>query len=457
MTIATDIASVPVASIKVPEGRQRKDLGDLKGLEESIAAKGLINPIIITRQGELVAGERRLQAHRNLQLPHILVRYLEDLDPATRALIEFEENAKRKDLHWIDETQTILNLHRLLGEPTLEVFSSKIHLHSTSISNRLAVARELEAGNQRILACDSFESAIRVFRRERDRVLDNELAYLEEKAEELFSPAEAKPKAEKSSEASSEAEPATPDAPTPPSQPALPPGILNEDFLSWAQSYSGRKFNFLHCDFPYGINYDKAQQGNVDAWGAYKDSPEIYWALVDCLIDHHQRFLSSSAHIMFWFSMKYYAETLERFRKAGFYVNPMPLIWWKTDNRGMLPDPERGPRQVYETAFLLSVGDRKIVKAVANCYGAPTGKTGGEAIHLSEKPEPMLRHFFQMFVDNLSEVLDPTCGSGSAIRAAEAMGAKRALGLELNPEYASLAQSALDKARRLRRAAGDGK
>ena len=42
---------------------------------------------------------------------------------------------------------------------------------------------------------------------------------------------------------------------------------------------------------------------------------------------------------------------------------------------------------------------------------------------------------------------DPTCGSGSAIRAAEALGAKHTLGLELNPEFAERAQLALERSR----------
>jgi DNA modification methylase len=70
--------------------------------------------------------------------------------------------------------------------------------------------------------------------------------------------------------------------------------------------------------------------------------------------------------------------------------------------------------------------------------------------HMSEKPEPMLRHFFRMLVDDNSLVLDPTCGSGSAIRAAESLGAKIAIGLEINEEYTQRARLALQQAREAR-------
>lgn len=47
----------------------------------------------------------------------------------------------------------------------------------------------------------------------------------------------------------------------------------------------------------------------------------------------------------------------------------------------------------------------------------------------------MLEHFFRMLVDEHSRVLDPTCGSGMAIKAAEAAGAAFALGLERDLDF----------------------
>jgi DNA modification methylase len=54
---------------------------------------------------------------------------------------------------------------------------------------------------------------------------------------------------------------------------------------------------------------------------------------------------------------------------------------------------------------------------------------------MSIKPEPVLREFFRMFVDEFTTMLDPTCGSGTALRAAEGLGAKRVLGIEIDKEF----------------------
>ena len=55
--------------------------------------------------------------------------------------------------------------------------------------------------------------------------------------------------------------------------------------------------------------------------------------------------------------------------------------------------------------------------------------------HISTKPQAMLKHFFEMFVDDLTEILDPTCGSGTAMAAGKNLGAKRLVGLDINEDY----------------------
>lgn len=62
---------------------------------------------------------------------------------------------------------------------------------------------------------------------------------------------------------------------------------------------------------------------------------------------------------------------------------------------------------------------------------------------MSEKSIDALSHFFGMVVDEHTSLLDPTCGSASALRAAAKAGARHYLGLEINTEFASLADESL--------------
>src|SRR6266704_3163554 len=83
--------------------RQRCDLTKLDVLADSISRLGLIHPIVITRNLELVAGERRLASVRILGWSHIACQYLDELDPSVARAIELEENIKRENLPWLDE------------------------------------------------------------------------------------------------------------------------------------------------------------------------------------------------------------------------------------------------------------------------------------------------------------------------------------------------------------------
>src|SRR6266852_50893 len=75
--------------------RYRKDLGDLRALAESIGEVGLLHPVVVTPEGRLIAGQRRLEACRLLgwiEVPATTV----DLLQAARG--EAHENFVRKDL-----------------------------------------------------------------------------------------------------------------------------------------------------------------------------------------------------------------------------------------------------------------------------------------------------------------------------------------------------------------------
>jgi hypothetical protein len=91
-------AMVSIESIRVVD-RHRRDMGDLQTLADSIADVGLLNPITMTRDSRLIAGQRRLEACRLLDWAAIPVRFVDTLDDATKVLrAERDENVCRKDM-----------------------------------------------------------------------------------------------------------------------------------------------------------------------------------------------------------------------------------------------------------------------------------------------------------------------------------------------------------------------
>lgn len=74
--------------------RHRSDLGDLRSLADSILANGLLHPIVVTADGTLVAGQRRMEACRLLGWREVPVTVV-DVDDLL--LAERDENQERKD------------------------------------------------------------------------------------------------------------------------------------------------------------------------------------------------------------------------------------------------------------------------------------------------------------------------------------------------------------------------
>jgi ParB/RepB/Spo0J family partition protein len=446
------------------DSRQRRSLDDISDLKQSIATLKQINPIIV-RQGEggttvLVAGERRLRACAELNID-VEVKFWEDLSAYEAREIELEENIKRSDLPWRDYAKAVADLHaiRLTQDETwtAEKTSKRLSLDLPWVYIILHVNKNL---NSKMLEdAQGIRHAYSLLQRASERRSAAVVGELAAAGASAFG-SEAAPAAGPVSEVG-EAGRATLGAVgtdgngiIPPDNevvlpPPAPPPIANTSFLTWAKAYTGPKFNLIHCDFPFGIKFTGGYGQEEDSI-KYESTEDDYWTLVDCLCANTDRLASYSSHLVFWFSMSFYTETCRRLRAAGWKVQDHPLVWYKSDGQGIIPGRNEYPRRVYETALLASRGSRPLVKMVDNCYACPRA---ANAIHPSTKPEPMLRHFFNAVVDSTTDLLDPTCGSGGALRAAEDVGARSVLGLEIDADFAKAANAATLNARAMRRAA----
>ena len=503
MTISDDYVRLPVSSILVAEGRQRTDLDLDDGFLSSIRARGIIMPLIVRRGDNLlIAGGRRLAAAKHLALPDVPVRFAnEDLDDAIIAVIELEENIKRKELPWQDQARAISLLHGIYTRRE-EGWSQKATSEALAIGpihTWLRVARALSSAEEapKIAHATGMRTAYNICERSDQRQDDAVLESISTFAQEEWggdgdfddSVGSAVVDGANSAVENEELEtktisPAPADGPTgeggeilrptlsgSPSARAETPGtrasppqgrgsgasrprsdVLCLDFIEWARTYAGPRFNLIHCDFPYGKRVNSGEWGGKTAEDEFKyeDDPEIYWKLCSALCDNATRLFADTAHLLFWTSSEVsnLHRTIEFFRERDplWRFQERALVWHKSDNVGITPDPLRGPRWTAETALMASRGDRPLVRPLASSYSAPTARS----LHPSTKPEPVLRHFFGMFVDGTTRLLDPTCGAGSALRAAESLGASLVLGIERSNSFAETAQRALREFRSLR-------
>lgn len=120
-TPASGLAMLAVADIVPHPGQPRRHFAEeaLAELAASIAARGVIQPVIVTPHGSgryrLVAGERRWRAAQRAQLHEIpaIIRELSEREVTALALIE---NLQREDLNPIEEARAY---HRLAEDEGL--------------------------------------------------------------------------------------------------------------------------------------------------------------------------------------------------------------------------------------------------------------------------------------------------------------------------------------------------
>jgi len=111
------VIRIPLGKIKPNPFQPREHFEDesLQELTRSIKEKGVIQPVLVRRQGdyyELIAGERRYRAAKSLNLNEIpvIIREAADQDSLELSLIE---NIQRQDLNPIEEARAY---HYLIGK-----------------------------------------------------------------------------------------------------------------------------------------------------------------------------------------------------------------------------------------------------------------------------------------------------------------------------------------------------
>ncbi len=85
---------INIEDIKISK-RVRRDLGDIESLKDSMKRYGLLNPITVNSKNELIAGNRRLEAAKQLGWTSIRAVVIDNPDPVTQLELEIEENIQR--------------------------------------------------------------------------------------------------------------------------------------------------------------------------------------------------------------------------------------------------------------------------------------------------------------------------------------------------------------------------
>lgn len=145
---------IDIEKIKVRE-RIRKDFGDIQELADDIKQNGLINPPVVNKDYELLAGERRLKACKLLGWKAIPVNMMDTRDAEHELNIEISENDVRKGF---TKTERVDYMKRLLKIE--EAKAKERQGNKTSVENNAEVKRSDE------ITAEKFEVSATTMRKE---------------------------------------------------------------------------------------------------------------------------------------------------------------------------------------------------------------------------------------------------------------------------------------------------
>lgn len=398
------IHRIAVADVKIRVKRQRSEMGDLEGLAESLLRYGQLTPIILTRDNELIAGERRLEGHKMNCVTHIDAVYRDELDAADLEELELEENLQRKQLTWKEEELAKARIHKLrvAKDPNW-----------SQMQTAAVVAKPGQMPQQRdVSQALNLEKMIKLF---------PEIGEAKTKAQALNL---AKAKAKSITRAVDVSQ-------RPEVYAEVTEKIWLGDSVQLIKEIENEAFDLVLTDPPFGINYDAHVAGTVGEENSYIDTVEKYEYILSMLPDVY-RVLKPDSFLVWFFGMTWYQPVKDKMRAAGFIVDEIPIMWDRSDGRCFTNVPNHYFTKGYDVAFHAFKGDPHIVKKnLSNVLRFPPVETKDRDL-VVERPVEMYQEIIERLTIPGQSVVDFFVGSGS-VTAAAARSKRDYLGIELDP------------------------
>jgi len=404
--------------------RYRTELGDIETLIDSIKEKGVLQPITVTPEFELLAGERRVTAARAAGLSEIPALVRPKADAIDAREIELMENLVRLDFTWNERVRLTQEIDRLYKEKNIDWSGRKtaqlLGRSAMSISRDLQLANSLDLMPE-LGGLKTADEALKVVKKMEEQAIMGELRKrqaaqmitgdgLEKGIKLLLEIADANYQIGDTLKELVE----------------LPSGSTP----GWT------RYHIIECDPPYGIDLIEQKSSKDSATSNVHTYNEVdrekYPHFLRVLAKELFRIAGTNTWLVFWFGPTWQREVLEALRGAGWLVDEIPAIWAKT--QGQTLQPELYFARGYEPFYLARKGSPVLVKrGRLNVFNYP-GVPGSQKYHPTERPIALIEEILSTLGAPLQTVLVPFLGSGATLRAAYNLG-MGGQGWDLNPEY----------------------
>jgi ParB/RepB/Spo0J family partition protein len=400
---------IPLKDVKVGS-RFREKFEDIDKLAESISIYGLIEPVIIDENNELIAGERRYKAHQLLKKEDIEVKYMKDLTELEKKEVELEENIQRKAFTWQEEVTAKDQLHKLkqrLHGSAIKGHESKgWKLKDTAnalgesvgtVSMDVQLARGMKAFPE-LMKEKSKTMAYKQLKKKQEAVLHEEFA------KRLGSKGVTDH-----------------------------PDVINGNCIEEMAKMHSASVDLILTDPPYGIEVENAHTyGRMTVKETrFEDGDFETFDLLDKAIKEMFRVLKDDRHLYLFCGIDKVPTLCQLLAKHGFTPWHLPLIWDK--GSGSYPSQQTSFVHSYEACIHAQKGRRKLNASQRDVF--PIKRVpASKKIHPTEKPTELLRDLIGYSSLPGEVVLDPFAGSGATLIAAKETN-RRAIGIELDKAY----------------------
>ncbi len=425
----------------IVEDRARKDLGDLKELKNSIEESGLINPILITQEGRLIAGERRLKAVIELDYDTIDARISPDIDQDDFLLMEMMENVARKEFNWTEELALKHKLHNYWidqAEKAKEPWgyrdtAAKLRCSLGGLSTDLALAKAIDSFPQ-LKNFETKAQAKNAYKKLGDgavamKAMDNLSDEDQEKLKNLQmgnisvdTSVDGKPNLVIPTATNTDSVPdyITSSDRSPVEHPAKKKKLeycyLVEGYETFLDKIPNETVGLIELDPPYAIDFNEnyGKVSKIKSKATDWTTKQLYNFYKEYLPILHTKLLDNS-WVICWTGKEHFNETNKIAAASGFKVQ-QPGVWVKPG--GSSNTPKTNMISNFEMFLLFRKGDATFNTASFPSVITFNSSPASQRIHQWEKPIEMYQYIITAMGKPGSIFLSPFAGSGNALLAA---------------------------------------
>ena len=386
--------------------RQREEIGDLNEMVASLSKHGQLQPILIDQNNNLIAGFRRLSTLVLMGLKTGWVEYRETLSDIDSAELELEENVRRKQLTWQEESKAIEKIHALYMKKdpnwTREKTGELVGVSTRKVAMSLELSKAIEA-HPEVAKADTQQGAM--MRLSTIRQIDQRKADVQvrAKAEELGMIAKTTAK-------------------------IVGPGPA----LEAMQAIDTESFDMVVSNPPYGVDIESVFKGDRTI---YEDAEKDIVPMLQALCKEVFRVLKNDRWFIWFYPTARLEEGSAMLADAGFSFQSVPCIWYKPNKfLSSLSDPYKLFSSQYETFFWARKGAPKFNRLRTGNVFVYDTPDHADRIHPLQMPVDLWKEILEIGSVEGETILEPFSGSGSCGVASVEL-ARNYVGLELSPEY----------------------